>query len=57
MIALFGFQCSDDVSIINGIVNFCKGVLTIVKLMTAIRKADERRERGEQSRSLLGRSR
>jgi len=26
MIALFGFQCSDDVSIINGIVNFCKGV-------------------------------
>jgi hypothetical protein len=26
MIAVFGFQCSDDVYIINGILNVCKGV-------------------------------
>jgi hypothetical protein len=26
MIAVFGCQCSDDVSIINGILNVCKGV-------------------------------
>jgi hypothetical protein len=25
MIAVFGCQCSDDVSIINGILNVCKG--------------------------------
>jgi len=26
MIAVFGCQCSDDVYIINGILNVCKGV-------------------------------
>jgi len=26
MIAVFGFQCSDDVYIINYILNVCKGV-------------------------------
>jgi len=26
MISLFGFQCSDDVSIINGMLNVCKEV-------------------------------